>query len=79
MPIDEILERYDLKRNLSKWVKAEGDFLRKLRREEEFLKYHDLVRANKDVIHSNRQRLNYSSEQYQRLFVDIFYLYLINI
>ncbi len=72
MPIDEILERYDLKRNLSKWVKAEGDFLRKLRREEEFLKYHDLVRANKDVIHSNRQRLNYSSEQYQRLFVDIF-------
>lgn len=72
MPLDEILERYDLKRNLSKWVKLEENFLTKLRKEDELRKYHSLVRANVDVIHSNRQRINYSSERYQKLFINIF-------
>lgn len=72
LPLDEMLERYDLKRQFSKWLKMEGDFLKKLRKEDELRKYHNLVRANNELINSNRQRINYSAEKYQKLFVDIF-------
>ena len=71
-PMDKLLERYDLKRNLKKWQEIEGEFLRKLRKESELRVYHNQVRADNNIINSNRQRLNYSAEEYQRLFIDIF-------
>lgn len=71
-PMDKLLERYDLKRNLKKWQKMEWDFLGKLRKEDELRAYHNQVRADSNVINSNRQRMNYSAEEYQRLFIDIF-------
>ncbi len=72
LPMNELLERYDLNRNLKHWQKLEWDFLSKLRKEEELRDYHQQVRADSNVINSNRQRMNYSSDEYQRLFVDIF-------
>ena len=69
--VEEMLERYDLKRNFSKWTKMENDFLIKLRKENELKEYHENIRANTEVINSNRQRLNYSTERYQKLFVDV--------
>ena len=72
LPMDVLLERYDLKRRLEKWQKIEWDFLADLRQEKVLRKYHGKCRRNPDITNSNRQCLNYSSEQYQKLFIDIF-------
>lgn len=72
LPIEVLLERYDLKKKLEKWQKMEGEFLARLRQERVLQRYHDKYRQNYNVIHSNRQRMNYSAEEYQKLFVDIF-------
>lgn len=72
MPMETLLNRYDLKRKLSKWQKLEWDFLADLRQEKTLRKYHEACRRNYDAVNSNRQRLNYSAENYQKLFVDIF-------
>ena len=72
MPMETLLNRYDLKRKLSKWQKMEWDFLADLRQEKTLRKYHEACRRNYDAVNSNRQRLNYSAEKYQKLFVDIF-------
>lgn len=71
-PMEKLLERYDLKRNLKRWQKLEWDFLRRLRNEEELRGYHNKIWPDLNVINSNRQRMNYSADEYQRLFVDIF-------
>jgi cytidyltransferase-like protein len=72
LPMDVLLERYDLKRRLEKWQKIEWDFLADLRQEKVLRKYHGKCRRNPDITNSNRQCLNYSSEQYQKLFINIF-------
>lgn len=72
LPMDNLLERYDLKRKLERWQKMEWDFLSKLRQEEALRIYHEKYRRNYEVINSNRQRLNYPVERYQQLFIDIF-------
>ncbi len=72
LPMDVLLERYDLKRKLEKWQKMEWDFLAELRQEKTLRKYYETCRRNYDIVNSNRQRLNYSSEKYQKLFIDIF-------
>lgn len=72
LPIDVLLERYDLKRRLERWKKMEWDFLTELRQEDALRIYHEKYRRNYEVINSNRQRMNYSMEKYQRLFIDIF-------
>lgn len=72
LPMEVLLERYNLKREMENWQKMELAFLADLRQEKALRKYHEKYRRNCDAVNSNRQRLNYSSEQYQRLFIDIF-------
>lgn len=72
LPINTLFERYGLTKHLERWRKMEWDFLGELRKEKELRKYHEAHRCNSDILNANRQRMNYSSEEYQRLFVDIF-------
>ena len=72
MPMDNLLERYDLKRNLEKWQTTEWKFLAELRQEEILQRYHARCRCNYEQVNANRQRLNYSADEYQKLFIDIF-------
>lgn len=73
LPMEELYERYGLTKYRERWQKMEGEFLAGLRKERELRIYHEACRANADMIHANRQRMNFSMDAYQRLFVDIFH------
>ena len=68
-----LLDRYGLTANLERWQRIEWDFLSNLWKVKELHSYHEQNRRNYELIHANRQRLNYSDIDYQRLFVDIFH------
>lgn len=72
IPIQKLYERYGLDKNADVWIKKEGDFLVKLRKEVELKSYFQEHRRKLETIHANRQSMNYSINQYIHLFVDIF-------
>ena len=69
---DLLYERYNLLARINDWRQMENRFLSKLRNENELWKYHQEVRRKAEVVNSNRQSINYTSEDYYRLFIDIF-------
>lgn len=72
LPSSELYERYGIKENLMEWNRMEWSFLAKLRNDVELREYHMRIRRNGELVNANRQRMNYSEEDYNRLFVDIF-------
>ncbi len=69
---EELQKRYGIFEEYRRWHRLENRFIHKLRNDT-ILREHDAsVRARADAIHANRQRLNYSADDYQRLFIDIF-------
>ncbi len=72
LPMNTLFERYGLTGHLERWGKMEAEFLTDLRKEKELRIYHESCRADGETINANRQRMNYETEEYQRLFVDIF-------
>ena len=72
LPMQELYRRYGLDRHLLKWQQMESKFLQKLRKEKELRLYHERVRADGNVVNLNRQRMNFSAEEFDRLFLDIF-------
>ena len=72
LPMEKLFDRYGLTEDLQHWRKMEWEFLRDLRKEDKLRVYHEKCRRNADTVQTNRLRMNYSENEYQRLFVDIF-------
>lgn len=73
LPVEELYERYGLTKYRERWQRMEGEFLADLRNARELRIYHEACRASAETINANRQRMNFSTDEYQRLFVDIFH------
>ena len=73
MTRQELQERYHLNRYLILWGAFSGRFVQKLWNEKALAGFHQLCRRNLNIVHSNRQRMNYSANEYQRIFLDLFY------
>lgn len=69
---EELFERYNLSDNLDKWREICWDFISKLRKEGDMAQYYSKVRLDANQVYSNRLRMNFSSEEYLRRFVNIF-------
>lgn len=72
LPQKQILERYHLNEYEELWNQFIVRFLDDLRNDTKLASYHKKHRRDMRVIHSNRQRMNYSVDEYERLFRDIF-------
>lgn len=72
LPIERLYERYGLLKYRKRWQQEEWNFLGKLLQHKELQIYHEKYRRNAETVNSNRQRMNYSEAEYQRLFVNIF-------
>lgn len=72
MPRKFFYERYGVLEEVDEARSFASDFLRKLRKEKELRLYHEKYCRNPEIVNANRQRMNYSEEEYQRKFVDIF-------
>ncbi len=72
LPKKQLLERYNLLENEILFSKFEYCFVRDLKSEENLAVYNQKKRIDYGILNRNRQRMNYSEEEYQRLFCDIF-------
>lgn len=72
VPRKMLMERYGIERFKEIFYAYSRHFLIKLRNDDILADYHRMRRRNEEVVHSNRQRMNYSTEEYQRMFVEIF-------
>lgn len=69
---DDLLRRYGLYEKRDKWRRMHWEFISKLRNEKELATYFTKKRYDGNQVYSNRLRMNFSSEEYLRRFVNIF-------
>ena len=72
LPMEVLYERYGLKRHLGRWLRMSDEFLSKLRNLGPLHEVYAPHQRDMLQVYANRQRINYSEKDYQRLFVDIF-------
>ncbi len=72
LPRKELQERYHLNEFEDLWHRFSFCFIDKLRNEKELSKYHQLCRRDIGIVSANRSRMNYSENEYDRVFKDIF-------
>lgn len=71
-PRDDMLAHFGLKEHAAEWRKFAWKFLEPLRNEKELSSYHKSCRRDYYVTKANRQRMNYSQENYDKYFSSIF-------
>ena len=69
---NDLLHRYGLDINREKWEVMEWEFLARVRKERELATYFRKKRHDYNQVYTNRQRINFSSDEYLRRFVNIF-------
>lgn len=72
LPKYQLQERYHLNVYAELWHRFTGHFLDALRNDTKLSSYHKIHRRDIGVINANRQRINYSTNEYERLFRNIF-------
>lgn len=72
LPVDEVLKYFHIYKYRDTWRRYGGLFIRSLRKENELASYHKEHRSDLRVINANRMRMNFSQEEYEKLFCDIF-------
>lgn len=73
LSLKELLKRYHMDEYLELWQGFTIKFSSELWNEKKLASYNQLHRRNLSIVHSNRQRMNYSENEYQRIFRDIFH------
>lgn len=71
-PKDDILKYFNLYEHRDTWRNFANSFLISLRNEKELVVYHRLHRRNEKTVWANRHRMDYTQEEYDRLFTNIF-------
>jgi len=71
-PRDELLKHFNLYEHFETWCAGGNVFLAKLRNEKALAGYHRLHRRDWRIVKSNRYRMDYTQEDYDRLFANIF-------
>lgn len=72
LPVDDIKEKYGLNECRVLFYRFVGKFLNDLRNDVILKFYHKKVRRDVGILNSNRQRMNYSADDYEKIFRDIF-------
>lgn len=72
LPKKELEDYFHLSKYKQLWYQWEWQFLSNLRNEKVLSGYHNKYRKNAGVVNSNRQRMNYSTDEYERIFRNIF-------
>lgn len=72
LPRQYFYEKFDMIDHMDMWYRMAWEFTEKLRNQRELRSFHERYQRNLATIHTNRQRINYSASEYQRIFVDIF-------
>jgi len=73
LPRLELQERYHLNKYLDLWASFSGKFVNELWNEKKLAGFHHLHRRDLNIVNSNRQRMNYSENEYQRVFRELFH------
>lgn len=71
LPITYFMEKYGLEEKQIVYSVLNARFMAALRKKNQLMEYHERHQAKGEIIYRNRQRINYSQEEYQKLFVDI--------
>lgn len=71
-PWEETLKYFGLFAYRNTWWGKVSAFLQKLRNEKELSEYHNRRRMDYQTMAANRHRMDFSQEEYERLFADIF-------
>lgn len=72
LPREELLEILGIAEHQLMWRRKGNAFLSDLRNEKELQEYHKKMRRDYNTVAINRHRMDYSEEEYERLFKDIF-------
>lgn len=72
LPMDFFIKRYGLNKQYDLWVQKANEFISNLRHHKELsLVYRGHI-VDSEVMNTNRQRMNYSGDEYRKIFVEIF-------
>lgn len=71
IPRKEVLERYGLTECEDIWMRMSAHFTETLRNQKALRLYYENKRVDGRILYTNREKINYSFKDYQRIFVDI--------
>ena len=72
VPKGDLLDRYELAECEDMWQRMSSRFTDALRNQKSLRPYYENKRTDGRILYTNREKINYSAKQYQKIFVDIF-------